>query len=585
WVLPLALYLLSFIICFDSPRWYKRVPFGLAVSATLGGLCWVLFQKNQSIGAYAAGLFVCCMVCHGELYRLKPDPRHLTGYYLMIAAGGALGGVFVAAIAPLIFSDYFELHWGLLLCGLLFLVVSLRTRHLAASGQRPSIFAQWRWPVCAVLSVGLVVLGVALWVQAHRYSSTRASRARNFYGVLTVFKRSTWGQRFLELTHGQTQHGMQFLDPVRAAWPTAYYHEKSGVGRAMGALPAGSRRIGLVGLGAGTLAAYGQPGDYLRFYEINPEVQKVAASQFTYLDHCQAKVDVVLGDARLSLEREPPQNFDLLVLDAFNSDAIPVHLLTEEAFALYGRHVKTNGLIAVHLSNRRLNLEPVIANLVQRFNYEWAIIECNTPRYEWWNQASTWALLSHNEQFINSPAIREACRPAQGVAGTVPLWTDDFASLFQIILWEPPPELAARPAEAEVALAAGLCQRGEFTAALARYRHALEIDPNLVEALNNLAWLLSTCPEQAVRNGAEAVRHAELACELTQYRSTMLVGTLAAAYAEAGQFSEAVATAQKACETASLFNEEALSARNRELLEFYRKGQPYHEPARAAPSK
>ena len=580
WVLPLALYLLSFIICFDSPRWYKRLPFGLALGAALGGVGWVLFQQNQAIGGFVAALFVSCMVCHGELYRLKPDPRHLTGYYLMIAAGGALGGLFVAVVAPLIFTDYFELHWGLLLCGLLFLVVCLRNRRPSPLDSRPSALSKLRWPARALWAVGVAALGIALWTQAHRFANVTVSRLRNFYGVLTLSKHYTSEAHtpYFQLTHGRTEHGLQFLDPVRAAWPTAYYSEGSGVGRALSALPAGSRRIGLVGLGAGTLAAYGLAGDYLRFYEINPDVVQLANSPFTYLAHCKGKLDVVLGDARLSLEREPPQNFDLLVLDAFNSDAIPVHLLTEEAFAVYERHIKTNGIIAFHISNGQLNLEPVVLNLARRFNYEAATIEYNPPRDQWWNQLSTWALLSRNDGLINSPAIRESTRPAQADIGTVPLWTDDFASLFQIIRWGATPIVRARPAEVEAEAAASLSGRGDFTGAIARYRRALEIDPYLVEALNNLAWLLATCPEASVRNGAEAVQLAERACQITEYRRTIFVGTLGAAYAEAGRFPDAVATAQKACELATIFKEEPLLAKNRELLEHYRAGQPYHEP-------
>lgn len=587
WVLPLALYLLSFIICFDSPRWYKRLPFGLALCAVLGGLCWVMFQKTQALDAFAVGLFVCCMVCHGELYRLKPDPRHLTGYYLMIAAGGALGGLFVAVIAPLIFSDYFELQWGLMLCGLLFLVVCLRRSEAGVSpAQEPRagaafapLLAKLRWPACGLLALGLVALGVGLTAQTQKSARARTYRVRNFYGVLTLFKHDTSDQRYLELSHGQTVHGIQLLDPVRARWPTAYYNEKSGGGLAMSALPVGQRRVGLVGLGAGTMAAYGQPGDYLRFYEINPDVYRLASSQFTFLGQCKAKVDVVLGDARLSLERERPQDFDLLVLDAFNSDAIPVHLLTEEAFALYQRHVKTNGIIAVHISNGHLNLEPVMVNLARRFNYDLAVIEYIGTRDQWWNQNSTWALLSHNDEFINCPAIREASRAPQARGETVPLWTDDFASLFQIIRWNPAPLIQSQPAEAETEVAGKLAGRGDFAGAAGRYRRALQLDPYLVEALNNLAWLLATCPEASVRNGAEAVQHAEQACQLTQYGRTIMVGTLAAAYAEAGRFSEAVATAQKACELASIFKEDDLLARNRELLELYRAGQAYHEPS------
>jgi tetratricopeptide (TPR) repeat protein len=573
WVLPLALYLLSFIICFDSPRWYRRLPFGLALGAALGGVCWVLFQQNQAIGGFVAALFVCCMVCHGELYRLKPDPRHLTGYYLMIAAGGALGGLLVAVMAPLMFTDYFELHWGLLLCGLLFLVVCFRSTI-------PSRFAWLRWAVCGLWAVGVAALDVTLWVQAHRFANVTVSRLRNFYGVLTLSKHYTSEAHtpFFQLTHGRTEHGLQFLDPVRAAWPTAYYSEGSGVGRALSALQVGSRRIGLVGLGAGTLAAYGQAGDYLRFYEINPDVLQLANSPFTYLAHCQGKVDVVLGDARLSLEREPSQDFDLLVLDAFNSDAIPVHLLTEEAFTVYERHIKTNGIIAFHISNGHLNLEPVVLNLAHRFNYESAIIEHNPPRDQWWNQLSTWALLSRNGELIHSPTIRENTRPAQADTGTVPPWTDDFASLFQIIRWGATPVVGARPAEAEAEVAAKLSGRADFTGAIAHYRRALKIDPYLVEALNNLAWLLATCPEASIRNGVEAVQLAERACQITEFRRTIFVGTLGAAYAEAGRFPEAVTTAQKACELASIFKEEPLLAKNRELLEHYRAGQAYHEP-------
>jgi tetratricopeptide (TPR) repeat protein len=307
-------------------------------------------------------------------------------------------------------------------------------------------------------------------------------------------------------------------------------------------------------------------------------VLRLAKSPFTYLEQCKGKVEVVLGDARLSLEREPAQNFDLLVLDAFNSDAIPVHLLTEQAFAVYARHIKTNGIIAFHISNGHLNLEPVVLNLARRYNYESAIIEYQGPREQWWNQLSTWVLLSRNDELINSPAIRESTRPAQADAGTVPLWTDDFASLFQIIRWGAAPQLGARPAEAEVEVAAKLSRRGDFAGAIARYRRALELDPNLIEALNNLTWLLATCPEASLRDGAEAVQLGEKTCQLTGYHRTIMVGTLAAAYAEAGRFPDAVATAQKACELATIFKEEPLLARNRELLELYRGGKAYHEP-------
>jgi spermidine synthase len=507
WVVPLALYLLSFIICFDSPRWYVRFPFTLALIAALGGLCWALYNGadlslSRQVALYCGGLFVCCMVCHGELYRLKPDPRHLTGFYLMIAAGGALGGMFVAIAAPLLFTDYYELHWGLLLCGLLFLVVCATDRAAFGSAlepKAPCLQASWRWMACALtflvfggldqaiawlpahtkalskgfviglrigmwtlvalgvaswiarrkfrgfrhwrfltcawLSLGLVALGVTLWMQARDTGSERVYRSRNFYGVLTVYeheKKQPLSHYFL-LQHGRITHGLQFADPVQATWPISYYGKDSGIGLAVDALPAGPRRIGVVGLGTGTMAAFGRAGDYLRFYEINPQVLAVATSWFSYLPKCPGNVEVAPGDARLSLEREPPQHFDLLVLDAFSGDAIPVHLLTKEAFETYERHLNTNAIIAVHISNHYLNLEPVVINLARQFGYKLASIDYEEADDEWWLYGSTWVLLSRSEQVINRPAIRDAASVVNTNSTKVPLWTDDFASLFQIL--------------------------------------------------------------------------------------------------------------------------------------------------------
>ncbi len=240
------------------------------------------------------------------------------------------------------------------------------------------------------------------------------------------------------LEHGRITHGLQFTDPVLALRPTTYYGGSNGLALAIAALPEGARRIGVVGLGTGTTAAYGRMGDTLHVYEINPEVVRFAETRFTYLRNCPAKVEISLGDARLSLEHEPPQEFDLLALDAFSSDAIPVHLLTKEAFAVYARHVKTNGVIAVHISNRYLNLEPVIANLARHFNYRQATIDFeeddeSDEDAEWWIYASTWILLTHNEAIANHPAIRAVASGPRPNAPAIPLWTDDFASVFQIL--------------------------------------------------------------------------------------------------------------------------------------------------------
>ena len=502
WVLPLALYLLSFIICFDNPRWYGRGVFALALVAGLAAVCWVLFQGVDAplrlqVGVYSAGLFICCMVCHGELYRLRPDPRRLTAFYLMIAAGGALGGLFVAVMAPLMFTDYFELHWGLLLCGGLFVVVCVRERSSADSMQwrwlaclltlalfvgldwsirwfgrqypttfgprvlalRSGIwsllavvvvywdvrkkfqtFQQWRWLTCGWLTLGLLALGGVLWFQARQEDGEVVSRSRNFYGTLKVceYRKDEPDAHYYLLQHGRITHGIQLADPQLAMTPTSYYCAGSGVDLGVRALPEGPRRIGVVGLGTGSMAVHGRSGDYVRIYEINREVQRLATSRFTYLSNSPAKVEVVLGDARLSMERESPQNLDLLALDAFSGDAIPVHLLTKEAFALYGRHLKTNGIIAVHVSNRYLDLEPVVANLAREFNYRRASISFEEDsEFEdepvWWAYSSTWILLTHSENIINSPAIAAASIPAKTNAVNLPLWTDDFASVFQLL--------------------------------------------------------------------------------------------------------------------------------------------------------
>jgi SAM-dependent methyltransferase len=503
WVLPLSLYLLSFIICFDSPRWYVRWLFLLLLAVGIGAVCHLLFAGfgaslvTQVVG-YSGMLFVGCMFCHGELYRLKPHPRHLTSFYLLIATGGALGGFLVAVVAPAVFNSFLELHVSLGLLALLAAVVCVKDRSrplaLAAlagtwlvtpvvpalrmsppSGFTATLLALlseirsfyrdhwWAIGLLALLTVvcfgawpGIVVrdwrarvgsfvvtlplvLGVVLAMQIKDSDHFAISASRNFYGVLTVFeysKADPQEHHFL-LQHGKITHGLQFADPVKATWPTSYYGKNSGVGLALLHLPqTKDKRIGLVGLGTGSLAAYGEPGDYLRIYEINPQVQRLARSRFTYLANCAAKVDVIMGDARLSMENElkrhESQQFDLLALDAFSSDAIPVHLLTEEAFATYLQHLKPDGVIAVHISNRYLDLQPVVDNLARHFGLSTAMINDNNED-DWWNYATTWVLVTKNREWLDTPVIRNATTEPWQKRRPVPLWTDDYASLFQIL--------------------------------------------------------------------------------------------------------------------------------------------------------
>ena len=577
WVLPLSLYLLSFILCFDNQRWYSRVPFALALVVAWDGICWALFKGTElsivvQISIYSTGLFVCCMVCHGELYRLKPDPQYLTSFYLMIAAGGALGGLFVAVIAPLIFSDYYELQSGLVLCGVLLLMVCLRDRPAGKIATR-------QFALSGFLILSLVALASALVMQTLRSSPELAYRTRNFYGVLSVSDCNTDepAMHHFKLKNGQITHGLQFVDPIQAAWPTLYYDERSGVGLAFAALPAGQRRIGVVGLGVGTLASYAQPGDNIHFYEINAGVKQLATTKFSYLAKCLGKVEVTPGDARLSLEREPPQAFDLLVLDAFNSDAIPLHLLTAEAFAVYERHLKTNGVLAFHISNRNVNLEPVLLSLAQHFDYYTAVIDHGKPKDKPWIEDSVWMLLSSDRDIITSPSVRLAARPARTNAYELALWTDDFASLFQVL--NPAKTIRLDPAfeAAQDKLAFGLGRQGNFAGAIGVYRNALKKYPKSPNLLNNLAYLLAACPDAAQRNNDEALKLDEQACQLTHYRNAALVSTLAAIYSEAGRYSDAIEMGQKASALAADAGDEALFRRNQQLLELYVAHRPYHD--------
>ena len=443
WVLPLGLYLLSFVLCFDSPRWYWRKSYGLALIPTLLLLHHQLFEPVGSslwvgISVFAWALFNCCMVCQGELYRLRPHPRHLTGFYLMIAAGGAAGGVLVAVVAPRIFSDYWELHWGLILFAVLLVAMHRRKRTGFTLGKRR--FLVWK-PVAAA------GLALAWLLTVHFTMATTGYQlaiARNFYGVLRVTLEGmmpeaqgtpNWAPTLArKLICGSTIHGLQPLDPAIKALPTAYYHEQSGIGLVMRHFPRKeNRRVGIVGLGIGTLAAYGRAGDLFRFYDINPVVERFAQEYFTYLTNSAARVEIVLGDGRLSLEQEPPQQYDVLVLDAFNSDAIPVHLLTREAFEVYLRHLKPDGVIAVHISTRYLDLAPVLDNVAARFQMHSANLDWDSPSRPWWTLPTQWYLLSRNADLLNLPEIRAAGLGTEAPGKEVRLWTDDYASLYPLL--------------------------------------------------------------------------------------------------------------------------------------------------------
>lgn len=433
WVLPLSLYLLSFILCFDRPGWYRRGLFLRLFAVAVGSMAYCLSEEFENasikvlIPLFAAGLFLCSMVCHGELARLKPHPRYLTSFYVMISLGGALGGVLVGVAAPRLFDGYYEMQAGLALCALLVVLVLRQDSESAVS-------KGWSTPAGAVPAVLVVVLIGYLAVQIRELEDDYHLMARTFYGGLRVTDTGSGADpnAVRKLMHGTINHGTQFLNPERRRWPTTYYGTASGVGLAIRERrDYGPMRVGVIGLGTGTLAAYGRPGDTYRFYEINPQVVDVARREFTYLADCPARVEVALGDARLSLEREPPQGFDVLAVDAFSGDSIPVHLLTREAFRVYLKHLAPGGVLAIHVSNKYLELEPVVGMQAEALNLEALAVDTDdedgTGTF-----GAMWVLVSARGEFFENPAVRKAGTPVNFKKG-LRLWTDDYSNLFRIL--------------------------------------------------------------------------------------------------------------------------------------------------------
>jgi SAM-dependent methyltransferase len=396
WLVPLSLYLLSFILTFEREGWYRRWLFVPLMGAGLGAMAILLETGHAGrlsiqVAAFSAALFAASMVCHGELARLKPHPRHLTSFYLCLSLGGALGGIFVGLAAPRLFAARHELPIGMAAAWLLTLV--LLGRDLGRKWGRSRLAV-----VFAALGLSMVGLGGLLTWRAMDEARDSRVRARNFYGALRVRESGEDEDAVRTLLHGSISHGEQYLEPSRRRWITSYYAPVSGVGLAIEqSRGEGPQKVGVVGLGAGTLAAYGRKGDAYRFYEINPLILRLARTEFTFLSDCEAEVEVVMGDARLSLEGEAPQGFDVLAVDAFSGDSIPIHLLTREAFAQYFRHLRPGGLLAVHVSNRYLDLAPVVA-LASRVAGRAARIVVNEEDEDMGVSSSDWVLVGRAER-------------------------------------------------------------------------------------------------------------------------------------------------------------------------------------------
>jgi hypothetical protein len=452
-IAPLSLYLLTFIICFDHARWYVPRLFATAtllivLAAALYAYQWHNAEHKYDnilldVGLSFAGMFTVCMMCHGELVRLKPHPRYLTMFYLFIAAGGALGGLFVSLIAPLIFRNYVE--WGIGWLGGALLAASI----ILGTEER-GIFRRYPW----IFGPAFLLLAGVLYFEAGGLTQdpNNLDTRRNFYGVLRVTfggdyedpKGSGELAHIRRLVNGGILHGLQYTGPEHRAEPTSYYGRLSGVGRAIQycytATPERGIRVGAIGLGTGTLAAYARANDTFVFYEINPQVPPLTDQWFTFLSDARKRVAagkgslaIVMGDARLSLERElvPPKSsrqFDVLVVDAFSGDAIPTHLLTREAGDIYARQLAGEGVLAVHISNRYLDLAPVVEGLAQHLGWQPLLIHSAGDDANGINTAD-WMLVTHNAKLLKTLA------PASSKLDDRPplLWTDDYSDLFHIL--------------------------------------------------------------------------------------------------------------------------------------------------------
>jgi len=420
WVVPLSLYLVTFILCFDHPRWYHRGVFIALAAVLLPAMAWYSDSLDLWTAAplYAAGLFVCCMFCHGELTLLKPGPRHLTTFYLMVSIGGAIGALLVGVAAPSLLSGYYELGIALTACAML-----LYHRTLAG---------RW-WLATATLAVVAATATFTVISVTDYLQNTRVI-VRNFYGVVRT-RDFTSPVPFRAMYHGGINHGGQLLDAALRSRPTSYFAPSSGYGRVFASLPDTARRVGVIGLGAGALAAYARAGDVFRFYEIDPQVAAVAVSEFTYLRDSPAQTDIVLGDGRLSLEREPPQNYDLLAIDAFSGDSIPMHLITREAMAAYVRHLKPDGVIVFQATNRFVDIAPVVERLAAEFGLTAVLVSDaaeSDDGADYWISATDQIIVTRNARLLAAEPIQSVAQPLTP-RPDFRVWTDDFYNLMRIL--------------------------------------------------------------------------------------------------------------------------------------------------------
>jgi SAM-dependent methyltransferase len=431
WILPLGLYLLSFILCFTPRNLYWRtvyLPLLIGAMAAYAAVIGPLRsqQINLSIPLLCAGLFVSCMVLHGEAARQKPEPQRLTTFYLCLSAGGAIGGALIALVSPRVFKGMHEY--------VIILIVVPIVAFLGVARQR----RQWKRPALtfAALALGLIACFGAAYYGWQKFLDDLSGAkllARNFYGPVQVYPATDTDYPAFILSHGITIHGLQFTAWNLRREPTTYYSHHSGAGLTYKVVSrSGPVKMGVIGLGTGTMAAYGRRGDQIRYYEIDPKVIKIAHMEFTYLLDSDANVDVIEGDARLMLAAQPNQQFDILVVDAFSSDAIPTHLLTREAFQLYWRHLKPDGVLAMHVSNHYLDLAPVVELGNQGLGKTiWQVINTENEPADTEPYNSTYILVTSRENFFTAPEFDQRLSVIQPNP-KLKMWTDEYTTLWPI---------------------------------------------------------------------------------------------------------------------------------------------------------
>jgi hypothetical protein len=458
WVVPLSIYLLSFICCFEG-HIYRRVFFLPLLVAALALYPYAMYKSENNeditkmIGALCAALFVCCMVCHGELARRKPHPRYLTQFYLMVSIGGAAGGLFVALIAPHFFPTYLELPIAVAGCALLTSFALWYNREGLArtrttdspggatspkllQGQRPHPGASALSPLWQRYSLLILTMGFAIYLARQERAEQRSYtlNARNFYGVLHVSDHDADDDSppVRVLIHGTINHGTELLIPGGSRIPTSYFGRGTGISRTIMAKQSrGPVRLGILGMGAGVTASLARPGDTLHYYEINPLVPALSETQFSFFRDCPADKKILMGDGRLVLERLPNERLDVLVMDAFTSDAVPVHLLTREAYRIYLRHLKPDGVLVINISNRYLDLEPVVAQGGAELGWSGVTILDDGDLEPFYN-SSTWMILSPQPEFFLQPQFQdESVHPMKTRRG-FRAWTDDYSDIIAI---------------------------------------------------------------------------------------------------------------------------------------------------------